>query len=758
MKWRYLTVLMALIGGLTLIGNAQQNVQAASTPGYDWMNTLPNGTQYPNPPELSPGMAGYVPFTTTFSLLNSSQNNAIVLTSPQDATQQVGLVVTTGSQNQNGAIWSNDPIFDLNKQHQSISMDLLIQSVSSSAADGMAFALAGTKPTTMGTNGASLGVWGKETVPTGSNGSAALSNQLQNSAVIVMDTYHNGTTLDSTVSSNQYVGFGYPSLANTYTTSGLSTASSWPVHLAFNSDSTKKPANFTNTANPALSLYYRPNDAAPNLASSAWHIFEVNWDRTTNGGTLTYKLSDENGANAITRKIPWTDAQIDSIFGSAAQKKVYVGFTGSTGSSYEANVLAFRSIPGLVNASSTVSLTKSDGSAAEATTSSAPVLKTNDRVQYNYSLTYDNDSKQDWSNDGKPLTLTFPTSKYLHLSENTKKITINYPNGKTAQADVTYTPTTGTGKDAQATVTVSNIPPFTKPDDNSGSQTLSFSVPMYVDTTIDNDIGSSGASFTHTDNTGTFAGYNSQIHAENPATDSNTSDNLDEGNVNSATYDPFTIKYTIQRTTDPYVPKTDPQITTVPTLDFINLAKYTGGSNAFPAAQPKISDLITGKFTTPPGTTPINDYALMENHLTGIMDTSDRLEKANYQALTVTGNGSPWKLSLTLTPFATASQVLLSDSVHANVLFSNNNGQDTSSLWPSNTEPTAVKDNSQATTILDSSALPASNAADTDPDAHDFSTGIPGQLFSFLYLDGKIPTARPGDYTSTATWTLTTAP
>ncbi|WP_054777143.1 hypothetical protein [Lacticaseibacillus saniviri] len=92
MKWRYLTILMMLLGGFTLLGSTQQRVEAATY----WMDPvkLPDGstTLYTNaPPELSPGVPGYIPFadsqTDPNNAMFTSLGNAIRITSSSNTTK-----------------------------------------------------------------------------------------------------------------------------------------------------------------------------------------------------------------------------------------------------------------------------------------------------------------------------------------------------------------------------------------------------------------------------------------------------------------------------------------------------------------------------------------------------------------------------------------------------------------------------------------------------------------------------------------------
>ncbi|WP_054777145.1 hypothetical protein [Lacticaseibacillus saniviri] len=284
-----------------------------------------------------------------------------------------------------------------------------------------------------------------------------------------------------------------------------------------------------------------PADAATfvtDISQQQWHVFDVNWDRDSTGGTLTYRLSNatSNGKSPIVEKVHWTDADINKIFFNnvaPAQEKVRVGFTGTTGDLYEANVLAFRTIPGIVNANGTETLTK-NGSPVN----SVAAVTTNDQLQYNFNINYDNDSQESWTTaaDGT-LTLTFTKNKYFKLMNSQVALThadgspVTNADGSQAYAKLSLAKTSSQAgfADDPTKVIVSGIPGFIKGSSETGSQTLKFSINTIVDTISNSEIPSNSQSL-YSDDTGVVAGDNAQVHLENP--DNNS--------------DPFTIQYSIK--------------------------------------------------------------------------------------------------------------------------------------------------------------------------------------------------------------------
>ncbi|MHA3066910.1 L-type lectin family protein [Lacticaseibacillus saniviri] len=740
-----------------------------------WMAPLGDGTMYSEPPLLSStsGIPGYVPYGDYFSPLSGGKSE--IIQNP-DKTQSVGLVVTKATAQQNGAIWSNNPIFDLNQQHQSVSMDLLIKSTDTvPSADGMAFALAGQRPTRLGASGASLGVW-SNTAPAPDFGSGLpLTNQLAKSAVIAFDTFTNADTLDRLVvlnntdpyafnltpkpsyTSTQYLGFGYPDRTDTYFlgSSGSGFGAFKAPYLAFSGD--KHNDTFA-------TLPTRPLDTNLQLYSTSdlWHVFEVSWDQnaTKTGGTLTYKLDNVGPANAngikpaITRQVPWSYSDIDSIFGvSSSNRKLYIGFTGSTGTNYEANVLAFRTIPGIVNASGTVTLTKTDSPSTIIDASS--ILKTNDQLTYHYSVNYDSSSTQSWpSNTSQKLSMVIPKQKYFKALSD--QVTL------TNSAGTTIGTATLDASDPTQFV-INNLPSFPK----GTASTIKFNIPIAVDATVDGTLPKGGDPALIRDNTGTVAGDNAQIHV------SNTNPNDD---------DIYTIQYQIQNPGDPYTPPAEPKLNSVPDLNFINTFRFNQtGDQA--KANPTVSECIHGVYThsdeiqpkgatnttNPPALPYIESVDDVAQALTGTTSDQPQLLSATYAGtpgvpifpkLSISGAGQNatvnWHLDLKLSPFTSNSHTL---PRHAHIAFISEKTTASGSpaaYLPNTTDtarPAVVKDDQTPVTLLNNSTAKALSANSSGDGG--FGSGA---LMGVLYFGQSLPTVQAGAYTSTATWTLSTTP
>ncbi|MHA3066911.1 L-type lectin family protein [Lacticaseibacillus saniviri] len=473
MKIRNAFLICVMLAICSITGLTHHQVLAAT-----WFDN--SGFSYPAPPEVTSGVPGYVPFNNDFSVLSGS--NSTILTRNSS---NVGLVVNQSKTNQKGAIWSNNPIFDLSKQHQSLAMNLLIQaSAFNLAGDGMAFALAGTRPTSLGLDGGAIGVWGQEINANTSDTSTLAASGLQKSAVITFDTFFNQTTYDKAVDTyRHYIGFGYPGETSSYTidsqTTTINNKTGYPTHIVFPSSA---------SVAPDLTLSSTP-------ASPVWHIFNVSWNRNSNndGGTLTYSASDvgKRPVGPVVKQVTWSDSDIQNHFGT---NKLYIGFTGSTGAQTEDNVLSFRTLPDIVNASGNVKLTRlSDNT----TVTNQTTLKTNDALNYHFSLTYDASSNQSWpSSSTNQLVMYVPKSKYLIASQKSIRVTGSDGSSTSVNVDAssaTQLKLTGFNNFLQGT-----------------SKTITFDIPVNVNGAVDNTIPVN-SSLDVSDDTATMVGNNAQV-------------------------------------------------------------------------------------------------------------------------------------------------------------------------------------------------------------------------------------------------------
>lgn len=490
----------------TMVLIAPSQFALAATPqslddffGYKWDGTNASGAanDYPQPPDIN-GAPGFVPFNDVFSPVTklasgdtSTVAGSSVLTNTSGS--DVGVEVTSDkSVAQQGSIWNTTGNeLDLTKDFHA-QMQLYFGGNDDSA-DGLAFVMAGSRPSTLlkGGGGARLGVWGDLSSSMKLSTTDPYKTALQNSFAIVFDTYSNVGSWNGTESNiygdayydaaafdaikpsttsinypsrqgfltgaknangsyNQYVGYGYPSQPNQYawlniSTTGVATTAAGMGTIAYGGGTQKYarsgyPSDWNGTnINGMGAAQLVPRGK---MTDGGWHLLTIDYKSDgAGGGTLTYTtdLSTTDGS-AVSKSITWTAADIQKYFGT---NKVAWGFTGATGQRHENGVVAFQSIPGILDNSVDTKLLADDGS--------TDVTKTylGRQYQQQYTINYNGDnSKQSW-----------PASSSNHLAADLKTGT-NY--GFLVNADgkvpVKLTAADGTTK------TVDADPVSTEPD------------------------------------------------------------------------------------------------------------------------------------------------------------------------------------------------------------------------------------------------------------------------------------------------------
>jgi len=324
---------------------------------------------------------------TTGGINNKSDSDVIMITK-------------LGDSGKTGAIWSkrdqadadNHNYIDIDKK-QTMSMWLFFGGIyksgnSENTGDGMAFVLQNESADAFtkiekgkSLPGETMGVWGS---PYSANDSpeTLAGRAIQSSWALEIDTYVNiDKKMDSNFDSfkgagtDNHMGDNYPALASTYVTD--------PSGMTLNH---KDIINSVATAE-------KPNNF---LTDDRWHHLSLTWHPATENETayITYDYDDKkiNGDSKVgeQKKIPIDVANFNLKNGD---HKLYWGFTGSTGSSTENNLIVFESIPAIVEADASSKII--DESAGDHVLSdptsdnaNANVVHDGDSVSVNYDLNY----------------------------------------------------------------------------------------------------------------------------------------------------------------------------------------------------------------------------------------------------------------------------------------------------------------------------------------------------------------------------------
>lgn len=346
----------------------------------------------------------------------AQKNNAILMNSKSGTTGDLQAIRMTGSTNQSSAIWSNidTNYIDISKR-QTLSMWLYFgptthRTASDGFGDGMAFVLQNGdvpiahKGNRIG-NGESLGVWGIDNDSKASM-STFTSSAIPNSWALEFDTHtnnidnHDGSESSFDVNfPGQHIAYGYPADAGNYeqTDNGSLFFKSYDYHQVH--------TGYTQVA----------------LHDGKWHHLTIKWNPITFAATFSFNdINPDPDRTKGTNPITMTTARIDPTkFGVVPNNRLRWGFTASTGADYEANLVAFESIPSSVEAD--VTSTIKDKTQAKDVTDGGNV-NSNDALSVNYNLTYQS-GRDPWSKIVAKLNLPKSVGYVLDSSGNVGTVT-----------------------------------------------------------------------------------------------------------------------------------------------------------------------------------------------------------------------------------------------------------------------------------------------------------------------------------------------
>lgn len=187
------------------------------------------------------------------------------------------------------------------------------------------------------------------------------------------------------------------------------------------------------------------------LSNGKWHHVTLNWDATAK--TMTYDYDDKNlsTGNAQTPVGTKTVAIDTTKIDPNNTGYVRWGFTGSTGTNWENNLVVFEQVPGVVNSSASVTATDLTTNKA---ISAGDTVTSGDQVQLAYKLNYDSGS-QDWKDVAAkiaiPNNMTASYAKVTYADGKSEVIDTSGINNQTLQYTLTHDLN---GTNASATITV----------------------------------------------------------------------------------------------------------------------------------------------------------------------------------------------------------------------------------------------------------------------------------------------------------------
>jgi len=345
---------------------------------------------------------------------------------------QIAVITKVGEIDKLGASWSDENgstsnYVDITK-NQTMSMWLYFGG-GTETGNGMAFVLQNdginafaTKDGTTGVGGQSMGVWGGVNLTESplATPSTLAKRAIQNSWALEFDTFADlGSAKDSNFdydinkkyrNINNHIASGYPADPNMYKSD-----SNGPIlnHEYFDSD-------IVSTTNRNGRL----------LTDDNWHHLTVTWNKAEDGQkpSITYNYDDKNMDGTpdqyeISRTIP---IDVSKFNLQPGDNKLIWGFTGSTGQQSENNLVAFESIPSLVEASAKATIYDNDQGQ---NISENGIVHNGDNLTVNYDLQHESGT-QAWKSVATDITL--PTN----INYDTGSAVITYDDNSTETVDI----------------------------------------------------------------------------------------------------------------------------------------------------------------------------------------------------------------------------------------------------------------------------------------------------------------------------------
>lgn len=337
--------------------------------------------------------------------------------------------------------------------------------------DGMAFVLQNVSDSTSnasdyygslrnGVGGETMGVWGSVTtdlLPASNTPSLLATRAIQNSWALEFDTFPNMN------------GGGYNSNFDTQFTKGDDhIASGFPAYEQTYKDNKNGP-----------SLVHTNVIQAPNLLTDAkWHHLTVTWEPanvpTTQGGSgeayaqVKYSFNDKNtdgtlNSAAYTKTVPIqvkdSTGENNNPLNIGSNHELYWGFTGSTGSSTETNLIVFESIPSITEgdlSSQLFDVTQNNREVTSGGNDQSNSVNDGDELALTYTPKYESGS-QAWSsivaNIDLPTNITYKNATVTYGDDTTPAETIALTGDQTTIKH-TLTKALGTSDPTKATLTV----------------------------------------------------------------------------------------------------------------------------------------------------------------------------------------------------------------------------------------------------------------------------------------------------------------
>lgn len=369
-------------------------------------------------------------------------NKALLLNSSASTTGDLRAIRMTGYKNETAAMWSNvanNNYIDLG-QNQTLSMWLYFGKARVTPADGMAFVMqnsdAGIKAFSNKNGsiagGETLGTWAVDNDRDVSSNVDLAKTAIQNSWALEFDTHVNNSATPGAADyfdsgsniTGQHIAYGEPGNFLTYNRQGT------------------KPSYFMGTYLSGGYYYSMAHGETQNtnFTNGQWHHLTLHWYATPGDQHITYSFDDKNPDGSKGTDPKSATVPVDtSLFGTVPNNKLRWGFTATTGDYYEPNLVAFESIPSLVEGDIT---SRIDDLTQDKTVETNGTVNSGDKLGVNYLLKYQS-GNEDWSNIQAKLILpsyvTYPTTGNVGTITYSDGTIENIPASSLSGNTLTYT-------------------------------------------------------------------------------------------------------------------------------------------------------------------------------------------------------------------------------------------------------------------------------------------------------------------------------
>lgn len=338
-----------------------------------------------------------------------SKNDAVIIDENTITNFNNSILQVTNNKQQLGAIWSDSDkgnYIDVSMEEQELSMWLYFGKTSESlqnsdVGDGMAFVLQNNKDAvkqiatyhkgqsdqTLGF-GESMGVWGTDFDTKETNPASISATAIPNSFAIEFDTFPDKAYLSENIHGNGN-SFDYDVIKSGIYTQHIATG--------FPGNQSTYQSRSSGSKNYFIMNHQNPKPMSFSLTNQKWHHVTLRWQKHDydDNGSIIMKFNDKsiNGDRIEPRRVTSINQEInlknDLNLKDGDDTKLTWGFTGSTGTYFENNLISFESIPSQVEGNADVKIiNESIDKPEEQEVKSGGSVYGGDNLNFQYKLTY----------------------------------------------------------------------------------------------------------------------------------------------------------------------------------------------------------------------------------------------------------------------------------------------------------------------------------------------------------------------------------